>query len=55
MRTGSFTAAVCELGYVRPLSRGTCQERHHSFGIDLIGQSYALDLHPDQASGAVPR
>jgi len=31
------------------------QDRHHSFGRDLIGQSYALDLHPDQASGAVPR
>jgi len=31
------------------------EERHHSFGVDLIGQSYALDLHPDQAGGAVPR
>jgi GNAT superfamily N-acetyltransferase len=31
------------------------QERHHSFGVDLIGQSYALDLHPDEASGATTR
>jgi GNAT superfamily N-acetyltransferase len=31
------------------------QERHFSFGADLIGQSYALDLHPDEASGATTR
>jgi hypothetical protein len=23
------------------------EERHHSFGVDLIGQSYVLDLDPD--------
>jgi GNAT superfamily N-acetyltransferase len=28
------------------------QERHFSFGADLMGQSYALDLDPDETSGA---
>jgi hypothetical protein len=31
------------------------EERHHSLGVDLIGQSYVLDLYPDPAIGAVPR
>ncbi len=31
------------------------EERHRSFGVDLVGQSYALDLHPDEANGAVLR
>ncbi len=31
------------------------EERHHSFGVDLVGQSYALDLHPGAASGEAPR
>ncbi len=26
------------------------EERHHSLGVDLIGQSYVLDLHPTQRS-----
>ncbi len=29
------------------------EERHRSFGADLVGQSHALDLHPDEANGAV--
>jgi GNAT superfamily N-acetyltransferase len=31
------------------------EDRHTSFGADLVGQSYALDLHPDHTGGAVPR
>ncbi|MDP9443628.1 MAG: GNAT family N-acetyltransferase [Actinomycetota bacterium] len=29
------------------------EERHRSFGVDLVGQSYTLNLHPDEANGAV--
>lgn len=31
------------------------EERRHSFGVNLLGRSYALDLHPGQASAAAPR
>jgi hypothetical protein len=37
------------------LSRGfqlTEEERHHSFGVDLVGQVYELDLAPPPAAAA---
>jgi GNAT superfamily N-acetyltransferase len=30
------------------------EESHHSFSVDLIGQTYHLDLRPDAVSGAGP-
>jgi hypothetical protein len=34
--------------------RLTDQEEHHSFGVDLVGQNYELDLRQPVGTGAAP-
>ncbi len=41
--------------YLRAGFRLLEEERHHSLGVDLIGQSCVLDLHPTQRSERCPR